>query len=84
MMNLEFMYKMKILIILIINEIMMANDLCLSCGLEVIEDNEASVCAVCDNLQHRLCGTGLSVEEYLEALITPDYEYICGPCQASL
>ena len=49
MMNLEFMYKMKILIILIINKIMMANDLCLSCGLEVIEYNGAIVCAVCDN-----------------------------------
>ena len=52
---LKFIYKINILIRLLINDIMMAGDLCLSCGLEVEEDNEALVCAICDNVQHRLC-----------------------------
>ena len=37
---LKYLYEMNILISLSINDIMMADDLCLYCGLEVVEDNE--------------------------------------------
>ena len=73
---------MNILGSLLINDIMMADDLWLSCGLEVVEDNEALVCAICDNFQHRLCGTGPSVDEYVVTLLIPAFEYICGLCES--
>ena len=55
--------------------------LCLSCNQEVTNRQEALLCDGCDRWVHRKCGTGVSRQEYRDAVKRGrDIEWHCKDC----
>ena len=56
-------------------------DLCIECNIVVTGRQQALECDHCHEWQHRICGTGVSQQEYREAVrSTEGFDWICGPC----
>ena len=56
-------------------------DLCIECNRVVTGRQQALKCDHCNKWQHRICGTGISQQEYREAVRSREgLDWICGPC----
>ena len=56
-------------------------DPCIECQLIVSERHHAIQCDNCELWQHRVCGTGVLLEEYRAAVQSGNgLEWVCGPC----
>ena len=56
-------------------------DLCIECNRVVTGRQQALECDHCNKWQHRICGTGISQQEYREAVRSREgFDWICGPC----
>ena len=56
-------------------------DLCIECNRVVTGRQQVLECDHCHEWQHRICGTGISLQEYREAVRSREgLDWVCGPC----
>ena len=56
-------------------------DQCIECNRVVTGRQQALECDHCREWQHHICGTGISQQEYREAVRSREgFDWICGPC----
>ena len=51
----------------------------IECNNIVTGRQQAIQCEQCDLWQHRMCGTGVTLQEYRDAMQN-GLEWVCGPC----
>ncbi|VDI06916.1 Hypothetical predicted protein [Mytilus galloprovincialis] len=54
---------------------------CISCEREVRPRQHAILCDVCERKQHRLCGTGITLQAYNDAKLGNGLQFICRSCE---
>ena len=57
-------------------------DMCIECNRIVTGRQQALECDYCNQWQHRICGTRLTLNEYREAVRNGGLDWVCGPCLA--
>ncbi|CAC5396516.1 unnamed protein product [Mytilus coruscus] len=55
--------------------------MCISCDREVRLRQHAILCDLCERWQHRLCGTGITLQAYNKAKHGYALQFICRPCK---
>ena len=55
--------------------------LCIACDREVRPRQHAISCDICERWQHRLCDTGITLQEYTLARQDNQLQFICRPCE---
>ena len=55
--------------------------LCIACDREVRHRQHAISCDICERWQHRLCDTGITLQEYNLARQDNQLQFICRPCE---
>ena len=58
-------------------------DMCIECNRIVTGRQQALECDYCNQWQHRICGTGLTLQEYRAAVHKGGLDWVCGPCLAT-
>ena len=52
----------------------------MECNRIVTGRQQALECDYCDQWQHRICGTWLTLKEYRAAVCNGGLDWVCGPC----